>query len=224
MIKVVPSDVFSHNEKLKVDIKYIGNSLNKILVIKNFFSDPEFVRDYALNCTYVDEKVENNMANTGSKDTHWFTHRFSVSTYQYNNFLNEMKGQLYEDRNDTYSYYPKTFTFQYYDKLEKNIPHVDPCNYAGVLSLNLPHELYDVNSGTGFYRIKETGEEIIRSRTYKEILVSNAETSDFEMYHFEEHEFNSLILYESRLLHNPESDYSNWTSEVKRLTFNLFFW
>lgn len=223
-MKIVDFDKFNISEKLTVSEFYIGNTGSKIVKIKNFFKHPEFMREYALNAYYIDEKKMRNLGKHDEK-THWFTHRFSMDFDQYDIFFDKVKVDLFFDGNIQYTPLPNHYNFQYYDKMHtENFPHNDPVHYAGVLSLNYDHELKGTGSATKFHRLKKTGEEYTLNNTYRSVRPNNSPIEDFECYHSELHEFNTFIIYEARLLHSAYCDYSKWTSDVKRLTFNCFTW
>ena len=222
-MKLIKSEDFSINPQTIIRERYIGNSKSKILIAENFFNNPEFIREYALNAYYVDEKTEYKLGNVNDK-THWYTHRFAMNELHYREFLSWAKKTVFEDRNCQHENYPFQFSFQYYEKIGKCIPHVDNTNYAGLVPLNIGSELSGTSSGTGFYRYKKTGDEMVTCGSYRHYSISSSQLTDFEKYHIEYHKFNTFIMYEGRLLHNGEADYSKWTSENKRLTFNFFSW
>lgn len=223
-IKVVDIEKFLLNQHIKLNEKYIGNHHNKIVVGNNFFSDPDFIRNYALNQIYIDEYNHRDLGYR-NENTHWYTHKFPLDYKEYSEFLNWIKIEIYKDINPHYGVFSNKSNFQYYDKIGENIPHVDPFRFAGVVSLNTESELKDTLSGTKFFRIKETGEENIEHNSYKDKLITeNCTIDDFEEYHLQEHSFNTLIIYPSTLLHSPFANYLNWNSKIKRLTFNIFFW
>ena len=222
-MKIESFEKFSINPTIKLSDFYIGNSGTKIVKVKNFFKNPEFMRDYALNSYYIDEKEMRNLG-FSDKQTHWYTHRFSMDFDKYFMFLDTVKSEIFHDANSQYTILPNYYNFQYYDKMGENVPHTDPSHYAGVLSLNYDHESEGTGSCTRFHRLKETGEEYTLNNTYRNVRPNNTPKDGFECYHKEPHEFNTLVLYEARLFHSAYADYSKWNSEVKRLTFNVFFW
>lgn len=222
-MNIVSYDKFDINPNVKISDMYIGNNKNKIVKVKNFFKDPEFMRKYALGETYIDEKGQKNLGSS-DKQTHWYTHRFSMDCDNYAHFFDAIKSNVYLDTNVQYTFLPNVYNFQYYDRMVENIPHVDPSHYAGVLSLNYNDETEGTKSSTRFHRLKATGEEYTLHHTYRDILPESTPPEGYEIYHKEPHEFNTLILYEARLFHSAYADYSKWTSNIKRLTFNCFYW
>jgi hypothetical protein len=113
-------------------------------------------------------------------------------------------------------------------------PHSDYVRYASVLSFNEDDDYdHEIPNGTAFWRIKETGEEYVTAeRNYRTERVANkvqAMTSfdpanvklkEWERYHIEPHEFNSIIFYEGALWHSPYFSKGGW--HTNRLTFNTF--
>lgn len=224
VVRVTDIEKFFPNQHLKLNERYIGNHHNKIIVSDNFFYDPNFIRNYALNQIYIDEHKHRKLG-CDDQETHWYTHKFPIDYKEYSDFLNWVKINMYKDLNHHYGVFANKSNFQYYDKIGKNIPHVDSFRFAGVVCLNTESELSNTSSSTKFFRIKETGEENIEPNSYKDDLMSkNSTFEDFEEYYCERHSFNKLIIYPSNLLHSAYADYSEWSSDIKRLTFNLFFW
>lgn len=214
-LKIVKSADFRINKKFKLTEKYIGNANNKIIIIEDFLKNPELIRNYGLEMSYIDEKNEKKYAQDTL--THWYTHRTSLFSDQYRDFflwiINNHFGSIDNYQNDFMS------TFQYYDRIVNSKPHVDPMLYSSVLCLNLKDELENTSSSTRFYRYKLTGEESVKYRTN----IFNSPLDNFEIYHLEEHQFNKLIIYEASLLHNGFADYSKWDSKIKRFTLNFFY-
>ena len=140
VIKTVDFDKFQINDTVKISEVYVGNTGSKIVKIQNFFKYPEFIREYALNAYYIDEKNMNGLGTSDSK-THWYTHRFSMEFDKYAPFFDKVKEEIYYDVNIQYSIHPNHYNFQYYDKMGPNVPHTDPVHYAGVLALNYDEEL-----------------------------------------------------------------------------------
>ena len=222
-MKLMKIEDFSINSDIIIRERFIGKSKSKILIAENFFNNPNFIREYALSAVYVDEKSNSNLGNLND-ETHWYTHRFSMNEHHYREFLSWAKKNVFQDRNWQNEIYPFQFSFQYYEKVGKCIPHVDNTNYAGLVPLNTGDELSGTSSGTGFYRYKKTGDEMVTCGSYRHYEMSSSQITDFERYHLEYHKYNTFIMYESRLLHNGEANYSKWNSEIKRLTFNFFSW
>lgn len=223
VIKTVNYDKFEINDNLKLSEVYIGNTGSKIVKIDNFFKHPEFIREYALNAYYIDEHNLNGLG-TGDSKTHWYTHRFSMDFDKYAHFFDKVKSEIFYDQNIHYSIHPSHYNFQYYDKMGPNVPHTDPTHYAGILSLNYEDEMEGTGSCTRFHRLKKTGEEITLNGTYRAVRPDQTPSDGFECYYKIPHNFNTLFMYEARLFHSAYCDYSKWTSDIKRLTFNCFTW
>lgn len=60
-LKIVKSADFRINKKFKLTEKYIGNANNKIIIIEDFLKNPELIRNYGLEMSYIDEKNEKSM-------------------------------------------------------------------------------------------------------------------------------------------------------------------
>lgn len=222
-MNIIKSEDLSINELVTIKEKRIGNNNSKLIIAENFFNNPHFVREYALECSYIDEKVDYNLGTKGD-ETHWYTHRIGMNEIHYREFFDWARKTLFEDNAIHYTVFPYQFSFHYFDKMGTNTPHVDNTRYAGLVSLNTNEELSGKSSGTGFYRYKKTKQETITSQTYNNWSISKEGPNAYEKYYMHYHKFNTLILYEGNLLHNGEANYDVWNEDVKRLTFNCFTW
>lgn len=220
-MKLIKSEDLSINDNTKIVEKYIGSLKSKVIIAENFFNNPDFVREYALEASYVDEKAEENLGSPETDNTHWYTHRTALNGAHYKQFFSWAKQELYEDGNWQNDVFPPQFSFQMYDRIGECVPHVDSSNYAGLVPLNTEEELKESFSGTGFYKYNKNDSEMFSSQSYRHWEISNSRYQDFTRYHTEYHRYNTLIMYEAKLLHNAEA---KWKSDTKRLTFNFFTW
>ena len=99
--------------------------------------------------------------------------------------------------------------------------------------MNYDEELEESQSGTAFFRNTEFQEEYVSSdknyRTARLVNKVNAyvnfdpsqfRSKEWERYHVEPHEFNTLLIYEGKLWHSPYFRQAGW--DTNRLTFNAF--
>jgi hypothetical protein len=212
MVEIIEEKIFTINKNFKVYEKFIGQFNNKIIIIDNFFSFPNQVRDYALSCKYVKEGGHSNPG---------YVHRTGVNLFHFLDFTTWVKEFYYQDYRVNQN--PPIFSFQAYDKIGEVLPHIDEVNYAGLCCLNLNEELLDNISGTSFYRYR-TGEEYSKQHSYRNNIFNNSSKADWEQYHIEYHKYNRFIFYESSLFHSAYWDEIRWNSEDPRLTFNTFTW
>ena len=215
-----------------VDIFHIGQSQNRIIKVKNFFSNPNKVRDIALQAelqsTIMGEKssTPGYISRIGGVDIKFFT--------PFKDLLHEKMGAtrliLHNPKNCI-------FTIQKYKPGElcrttSMYPHIDWMHYACVLSLNTDEELKGTESGTAFCRHVETEMEHSCSDTnYRHDRVRNQDQTmvpldpknfireGWNTYSVVPHEYNTLVLYEGNVWHTP---YFNTNWKCDRLTFNGF--
>lgn len=220
-MKILSQDIFTINKNARPRIETIGNSKNYLVIIDNFFNEPELVREHALNATYFDEQT---LCKLGSPDetTKWYTHHLECNTDHFTSYFLDLKYNYFKDVRSHCDYMAHAYTYQTYVDVTGVKPHTDASNYAGLVCLNYDEEIGDSLSGTGFYRVRESGQELIQAGTYRSERVGRLSPSEFEKYHFQKHKFNTLIFYEGCLLHTAIR--TNWKSEVQRTTFNCFVW
>ena len=56
-MKILSQDIFAINQHARPRIQLIGNCKNILVVVDNFFENPELVREHALSTTYFDEQT-----------------------------------------------------------------------------------------------------------------------------------------------------------------------
>lgn len=222
-----------HPKDWEVEQLHIGSAKNRVIKIKNFFKNPEQVRAYALATDYVNT-VSGQFSNLPG-----YVHKLGhISNQFYPNFKFLLATYFEADKKIMLQPEFSHFTFQMYEVQEKCrmcslAPHTDDTHYAAVLSLNFDEELMDTKSGTAFWKSKEFQEEYVSSdKNYRTSRLANKvnafvnfdpsqyRSKDWERYHVEPHEFNSLLVYEGRLWHSPYFVQDGW--DTNRLTFNAF--
>ena len=235
-MKVIDPQLFevNHPQHWEVEEKHIGNFKNKIVIIKNWFVNPEQLKLFAKSVDYVDT-TKGQVTNLPGY------------LHQIGNYRNQLYSPVrfackhYFTASDDLLRHPEqsNFTLQMYDPQDKVrfmslYPHSDYVRYASVLSFNEDDDYdHEIPNGTAFWRIKETGEEYVTAeRNYRTERIANkvqAMTSfdpanvklkEWERYHVEPHEFNSIIFYEGALWHSPYFSKGGW--HTNRLTFNAF--
>jgi hypothetical protein len=234
-MKVINPEILEvhHPRDWDVDQTHIGKSKNRIVKIRNFFKNPDAVRAFALSCDYV------STLNGEYTNLPGFVHRIGHISKQFHEPFKFACHTYFEAGRSVMSIPAYSdFTFQMYEVNEKCrmcslAPHTDDTHYAGVLCLNKSEELVDTDSGTAFFRNVELNEEFVSSdknyRSSRSLNHTNAfvnfdpskfKSKEWERYHVELHEYNSLILYEGRLWHSPFFRQGEWSTN--RLTFNAF--
>lgn len=226
------ADLIINPSNWRVDTIHIGNSKTRILKIKNFFDNPDKVRDICLSSNFVSTVMGEYSALSG-----YMVRIGNVTTNFFKPFTEAL--QKYMDASPYILQVPNRsiFTFQKYEpgslcRTMSLYPHIDRLYYACVLSLNTSTELEHTESGTAFCRHVETNMEYAcsdinyrhsRVQNYNQEMVvldpSSFERSGWEIYHIESHEYNSLLMYEGNVWHTPYFN-SNWNCD--RITFNGF--
>lgn len=216
----------------EVDVKTIGQSQNRIIKIKNFFSNPNKVREIALQA-----ELKSTIMGEKSSTPGYISRIGNVDMM----FLSSFKEILHEkmDASRLILHNPKNciFTIQKYKPGElcrttSMYPHVDWMHYACVLGLNTNEELEGTESSTAFCRnIVTNMEHTCSDMNYRHNRARNQDNtmvpldpSTFDKcgwltYHKEPHEYNTLLMYEGNLWHTPYFN-TNWICD--RLTFNGF--
>lgn len=228
-----PDEIFATNHfNWRIMHYEIGNSQNRILVIRNFFKNPDKLREYAESVDYVNTIEGQVSAIPG------YVHRIGNGV---RTLLRPMIGlaQHQFEASDQFAVEdPHKFTFQIYPideecRLTSLQPHVDNVRYAGVCSLNREDEYDGNDNGTALWRNDKTLEEyltkdlnyrnrrLIRdTQQYVKLDPSKVEYSDWSIYHVITHSYNTLVMYEGNMWHSPYFDLSKW--KTNRLTFNCF--
>lgn len=234
-MKVIDKDMFHilHPINWNVEEKHIGKAKNKIVIIKNFFRNPEKLKIYVKSVDYV-STINGEYSNLPG-----YIHYLGIYRKLLYEPFNYIIKNYFESSNDCFKIPEESrFNFQSYDlneqcRLQSLYPHTDNTRYAAVLSFNNDEDYDGDDNGTAFYRSLETGEEYIcMDKNYRSTRLLNtnqtkvnfdpskAKFKEWEKYHIEPHEFNKLIVYEGNLWHSPYFTQENWYSN--RLTFNAF--
>ena len=206
MFKIADVDRLRINEQVQYKEKYIGDSKSKILLLKDFFKDPEYVKDYALS-GYFDKPPG---ANPG------FTSAVSVNANEYRAFIQYAAEKFFNYKTTR----PAVVRFQAFKSIPEQPPHVDEVDVlAGLCPLNV---IEGVESSTNFYRHKNGHEYAINAGCYRYKNLVQTKPEDWDLYHTEYHRFNTFIMYESCLFHTGRMNNYLWKSPEPRLTFNFF--
>lgn len=216
----------------EVDVLHVGQSQNRLVKIRNFFSNPDKVREIGmqaeLKSTIMGEvsSIPGYTGRIGGVDMKFFT-----------NFRTPILERMAAPMTILHNPKLSIFTIQRYKpgtecRVMSMYPHVDWMHYACVLSLNTEEELAGTDSGTGFCRQIETGMEHtcsdinyrhLRARNMNESMTtldpSTFDRKGWELYHIEPHQYNTLLIYEGNVWHIP---YFNTDWKCDRLTFNGF--
>ena len=226
---------FSINSSCNVDVIYIGNEKQPVMIVDNLLRSPEEVIAYAQTGVAFQKNLKDFYPGI----------RKPFSTDYSNNVCRELEHQLH-----------KIFEFSEQSRLEalacvlslattkpeelrpiQSVPHIDSCdttNIAVVHYLCQPH-----HGGTSFYRHRQTGYESINDsrlgdyapKLKKEVMneasttfnYMNGDNNFFERTAQVDAKFNRAIFYRSNILHSGNVQAGSELSEdprVGRLTAN----
>jgi hypothetical protein len=230
---VDPAEIFATNHfNWRITNYEIGNSQNRIVVVKNFFKNPDLLREYAESVDYVNT-IDGQVSGIPG-----YIHRIGNGIKAVMRPIISLAANEFETSEDSVLENSHKFTFQIYpmDKKCRKVslhPHIDNVRYAGVCSLNKNNEYDGTDNGTALWRNDKTLEEytskdlnyrakrIIQKETeYIKLDPSTTDNLGWTMYHIIQHSYNTFVMYEGNMWHSPYFDLSKW--KTNRLTFNCF--
>lgn len=183
----------------------LGLGMNtEILVINNFYNDVDSVRQFALNQTFT---VKGNYPGLRTVPLSSESARNTIS-----NIISYHGGVVTDWLNDPSNY---SGSFQICIETDKTWIHADIHNtWSGVcyLSPNPP-----LNSGTGFYKHKET-----EQRYYIDSYHNGFAYDEWEQTDYVGNVYNRLVLFRGHIFHKAEKYFGN-SVETGRLFQTFFF-
>lgn len=231
-----PNEIFALDQfNWRVMNYEIGNSNNRILVIRNFFKNPDKLREYAESVDYVDT------INGQVSGIPGYIHRIGNGIKTLLRPIISIVTGEFEASEDFVLQNPHKFTFQIYPvnqevRKASLSPHTDNVRYAGVCSLNKEDEYDGTDNGTALWRNDYTSEEHTlrefnyrakrhynmdpKSEEYVKLDPSAVDIPGWSIYHVIQHSYNTMVLYEGNMWHSPYYTASKWKSD--RITFNCF--
>ncbi len=197
--------VFAINTDLKAEIITIGPNKSKVVIIDNFYKNPNLVRDLAL---VIPPTYKSNILNAtpGGRIDAFYDLRHLSSVYydlMTNVFLTEEERKFADPSNMQTIFDNATFCVNVTSTkpLKNRFPHIDnhhPKRYASVIYLNSTEECI---GGTSFYTFqgKQEGPDTKNYKVDKNISDSDG---DWEMIYLAEMKFNRMIMYQQCILHS----------------------
>ena len=218
------SDVFKINEDAQISVEKFGDQ--KVVVVDDFYSNPEMVRDISLN-SYASKY--DNVEYPGFRNTLYTNLEFQLKFFT----------NLIEDNYDRISLYHETFnkvnfnlvkSAEVYDwdydshgrACHPHIDKADKCKYGAVVYLNHDDEFTAGVNGTSFYKHKATSVcdcnpkimKFYRRSGYRSVndvffTDETAHCNDWindgneywDMIHLSQMKFNRMILYPGTYFH-----------------------
>jgi hypothetical protein len=187
-MKIINNDSFKINKNAKITIKEIGRFKHKVIIIDDFYENPDEVYDITQNTSYTIDKSVIFSAGVARADINYNLNNIKL-------FLTEL---IQKEYNDIINIYSLPFIVSIYKKdcvpkFEYTHVHNDGSDYAFILYLNKE----TVEGGTSLWRHKDTGLEALPSTpsaklSYEEIKYISEVTGTLDM--TEMREFNGKVL------------------------------
>ena len=183
----------------------VTNSIPTSIVIDNFYENPDFVRNFALKCTFQDHPAYHKGKRTDQ------CYRFAG--------LKERFETLLGRKIVNWEKYGTNGCFQSCIAGDQLVYHHDGQQYAGVLYLtpDAPPQ-----AGTNLYRSKYTKKMKVPEAEHGQVFKNGyLDSTEFDLVDVVGNVYNRLILFDAQVIH-AASTYFGTTKENGRL-FQLFF-
>lgn len=177
-----------------------------ILIIDNFYENPDEVREFALS---LDFNIEGNYP--GNRTS-------AMVDEDWRDYIKEYLESIINRRITVFPYEYNT-AFQLTTETSKTWIHHDAMSYAGVVYLT-PNPSLD--SGTGIYRHKETG-IMKHSEGERDFNKEVTEESDWELVAEAKNVYNRLVIYDSMYYHKSVVPGFGTDKNTGRLFQTFFF-
>jgi len=227
------SEVFAINPGLEASVHVIGPEEVKVVVIENFYLNPDLVRELALTIP----PTENSKILAGSPGTRVFGHynfvsMFPIFQHIFRNVYPEVTKEVTdEEMKSSICNTPFCVNISQSDKMPPVVPHIDDEDrmlFAGALYLNKPDEC---SGGTSFYMLD--GKQQVTNTYVGDWLKKNNHTNfythyltdsedDWDLLSVAEMKYNRLIIYPGNVLHTAYVKPEMFTDDKYRLV-QMFF-
>lgn len=226
-------EVFAINPDLEASVHVIGPEEIRIVVLENFYKNPDLVRDLALTIP----PTENSKILAGSPGTRVFGHyNFSNMYPIFHHIFRNVYGDITNDITDeeiktSISTTPFCVNISQSNKMPPVVPHIDDENrmlFAGALYLNTPEEC---SGGTSFYMLKgkqkvtnkEIGNWLLETNNgnFHTHYLTDSE-KDWDLLSVAEMKYNRLVIYPGNVLHTAYVKPEMFTEDKYRLV-QMFF-
>lgn len=225
--------VFEINPDLEASVHVIGPEEVKVVVIENFYKNPDLVRDLALTIP----PTENVKILSGSPGSRIFGHYNFVNMYPIlQHVFRNVYGDITKDITDeeiktAISTTPFCVNINQSHNMPPVTPHIDDENrmlFAAALYLNKPEECA---GGTSFYMLegkqqvtnKDVGNWLKKTNKgnfHTHYLVDSEQ--DWDLLSVAEMKYNRLVMYPGNVLHTAYVKPEMFTGENYRLV-QMFF-
>lgn len=184
-----------------------GAALDKLIIVDDFYSDPETIRQKALNSEY---HVPPNNTDRLAKTT-------ECSEYD-TRFMCELL-QPYIERHHDVAGVAVLFRYTLANTQKKAHCHVDGSSFAGIVYLTQPEHCA---GGTSIFRHKPTGDEIFNP--LHKHMYDFLDESQWELVKEVEMVYNRLVMYPGQLFHSITPIFFGDNITNARLTQNIFIY
>lgn len=220
-------EFFAPNPELAVRVHHFDNSTERIVVIDNFYKNPEQIRDLALSVPKTrNPRFLHGLPGSRVEMSYYFGHL----GYIFNDVINNVFPEDVQQMEPSYVYdcmnHARFLVNVQNSNLPARVPHVD-CDYVGRfvagVYLNTPDEC---SGGTAFYKFKGS-KYVDLSNIDPDLTIYDRYLLESDGEHWEkifqiEMKFNRLILYRQNILHTPYIMPNTFTDERPRLN-QMFF-
>lgn len=224
--------IFEINPHCEISLEYIGHSRSLVLVVDNLLEHPEAARDFLAQIPQQWAVREPGRSPAG-----FFPGYQTYISYDFlplNQFINQQLNTHFGTtlRRPNWSYQSCDALSQVYS--QSRYPHSDQGQIAANLFLNTSDEITTV-SGTGFYRLRSTGEESpfasncqYRKQRYGysnpnlelDQLSVIKDDENWTQYHLIEQRWNRLNIYEGALFHSVYFESGGFV-QTPRITLSM---
>lgn len=185
---------------------FTGKSLDRLVIVDDFYSDPDAIRQKALNSQY--------QAPPGN--TTRLAKTAKCGEPEANSMCKLLQPYIKERDIVAVSI---VYRYTLEDILKKACCHVDGCSYAGIVYLTRPE---DCAGGTTIFRHKLTGDDIYNPRHRN--IYDFADESQWEIIKEVDMSYNRLVMYPGQLFHSITPVFFGDNINNARLTQNVFIY
>ena len=196
------------------NILYLNNNIPELIIVDNFYKDPDSIRCKALEFEYLGEEYHGAVGNRCEKSR--------LATNEAKDYFEKLLGKKIKIGNDIGEWsYSTNGCFQWCSKDTPIVYHCDSQEYAGIVFLTPDAP---VNCGTSIFRHRKY--KIKDNSIFREKWTDKTENQFTDSEPWEEVDrvgniYNRLVLFKSHNVHGV-SEYFGETIENSRL-FQLFF-
>ena len=190
---------------------YPSDSMPTLIVVDDFFNNPDDVRDYALGADYVERGYHGAVGHRTLEPTHFKGVRQKFESLLHSRISdgNTLGGWSYATNG----------VFQHCMAEDPFVIHADDQRWAAMVYLTPDAP---VECGTTLYRHKETGKERVDSKIDWDMFKGNFyDPTPFEVVDVVGNKYNRMILFDAKHIH-AASQYFGDSIENDRI-FQLYF-